>query len=121
MTLRDRILFHEIHPAKLATDVGSGIVCLFLLWERYLPLAIFFAAVPPLIASALVLRFADLEALQHSKLGIYVHQSMTTAMQVLRLCGFVGMAIGAWYHSPLAILGGLGIVAVGWLKGAMSP
>ena len=31
MTLRDRILFHEIHPVKLETNLGSGIFCLYFL------------------------------------------------------------------------------------------
>jgi hypothetical protein len=34
MTLRDRILFHEIHPVKLETNLGSGIFCLYFLWEQ---------------------------------------------------------------------------------------
>ena len=34
MTLRDRILFHEIHPVKLETNLGSGIFCLYFLWEH---------------------------------------------------------------------------------------
>jgi hypothetical protein len=116
MRLRDRILLHEVHPAKLLTDIGSGVLCLYFLWQHRLSLAILFAAVPPLLASGLVLRFADLEALERTALGAYVCRYMTPAIQVIRLCGFLAMAMGAWYHSPLAVLGGLGIVAAGWLK-----
>lgn len=119
MRLKDRILLHEIHPAKLVTDIGSGVLCLYFLWQHRLQLAILFAAVPPLLASGLVLRFADLEALERTVLGAYVRRYMTPAMQAVRLCGFSAMALGAWYHSPLAILGGLGIVAGGWLKGVI--
>jgi hypothetical protein len=82
-------------------------------------LAVLFAAVPPLIAFGFVLHFADLEALERSAFGIYVRRYMTPAMQLLRLCGFLAMAVGAWYHSSVAIIGGLGIAAVGWLKGVI--
>jgi hypothetical protein len=119
MRLKDRILLHEVHPAKLVTDIGSGVLCLYFLWRHHLSLAILFAAVPPLIASSLVLRFADLEALERTVLGAYVHRSMTSAMQLLRLSGFLVMATGAWYHSPITVLGGLSLVAFGWLKGAI--
>jgi hypothetical protein len=119
MKPRDRILLHEVHPAKLLTDIGSGVLCLYFFWQHRLSLAILFAAVPPLIASGLVLRFADLEALERTVLGTYVRRYMTPTIQVVRLCGFLAMAIGAWYHSPLAILGGLGITAGGWLKGVI--
>jgi hypothetical protein len=117
MRLKDRILLHEVHPVKLVTDIGSGVLCLYFLWEHSLSLAILFAAVPPLLASGLVLRFADLTALERTMLGNYLRRYMTPTMQALRLCGFLAMAIGAWYHSPLMLVVGLGIVAFGWLKG----
>jgi len=63
MTLRDRILLHEIHPAKLVTDIGSGVLCLYFLWQHSLQLAILFAAVPPLLASGLVIRLPILRRL----------------------------------------------------------
>ena len=66
--------------------------------------------VPPLIASRLVLRFTDLEALKQSTLGVYVKRHMTPAMLLLRVCGFLVMAVAAWNHAPIAILAGLGIV-----------
>jgi hypothetical protein len=70
MTLSDRILFHQIHPAKLVTDVSASVICLYFLWRRDLSFAVLVAMVPPLIASGLVLRFADLEALKQSALGV---------------------------------------------------
>jgi len=64
MKLSDRILFHQIQPAKLVTDVSAAVICLYFLWRRDLSFAVLVAMVPPLIASGLVLRFADLEALK---------------------------------------------------------
>ena len=109
----------EIHPAKLLTDASAAVLCLYLLWRRDLSLAVIVAMVPPLIASGLVLRFTDLEALKQSTLGVYVKRHMIPAMQLLRVCGFLVMAVAAWKHAPIAILAGLGIVAAGWLKGAV--
>jgi hypothetical protein len=119
MTLNDRILFHQIHPAKLVTDASAAALCLYFLWRRDLALAVVAPMVPPLIASGLVLRFADLEALKQSTLGVYVKRYMTPAMQLLRVCGFLIMAFAAWNHAPLAILAGLAVVAAGWLKGVI--
>jgi hypothetical protein len=119
MTLNDRILFHQIHPAKLVTDASAAALCLYFLWRRDLALAVVAAMVPPLIASGLVLRFADLEALKQSTLGVYVKRYMTPAMQLLRVCGFLIMAFATWNHAPLAILAGLAVVAAGWLKGVI--
>jgi hypothetical protein len=121
MTLSDRILFHQIHAAKLVTDAIAAVLSLYYLWRHDLSLAIVAATVPPLIATALVLRFADLEALKQSAFGAYVQRYMTPAMQLLRVCGFLIMAVAAWNHVPFAILAGLAVIVVGWLKGVIMP
>lgn len=117
MQLKDQILYHQIHPAKLLTDGAAGIICLYSLWQHRLPLALLIAVIPPLVASALVIRFADFESLKRSAFGTYVGVHMTPAMQALRLFGFLVMAAGAWYHAPSAMLLGFGVVLAGWLKG----
>jgi len=121
MTLSDRILFHQIHAAKLVTDAIAAVLSLYYLWRRDLSLAIVAATVPPLIATALVLRFADLKALKQSAFGAYVQRYMTPAMQLLRVCGFLIMAVAAWNHVSLAILAGLAVIVVAWLKGVIMP
>jgi hypothetical protein len=40
MTLNDRILFHQIHPAKLVTDASAAALCLYFLWRPDLALAV---------------------------------------------------------------------------------
>ena len=121
MTLSDRILFHQIHAAKLGTDALAAVLSLYYLWRHDLSLAIVAATVPPLIATALVLRFADLNALKRSALGAYVKRYMTSGMQLLRVVGFLIMAVAAWYHVPVAILAGLTIIVVAWFKGVIMP
>jgi hypothetical protein len=83
MTLSDGILFHQIHAAKLVKNALAAVLSLYYLWRHDLSLAILAGAVPPLIATALVLRFADLKALQRSALGVYVKRYMTPAAQSL--------------------------------------
>ena len=58
----------------------------------------------------------DLEPPKQSALGVYVKRYMTLAMQLLRICGFLVMAVAAWNHAPLAILAGLTVVAAGWAQ-----
>jgi hypothetical protein len=119
MQPKDRYLYHQIHPAKLAADIAAGFASLIPFWQHRLWLGLAVAVLPCVIASALVLRFADLEPLEHSSFGAYVGRHMTPAMQALRLAGFVVMALGAWYHAPLAIQLGVLVVLAGWLKGAV--
>ncbi len=40
MTFQEKRLYHQIHPLKLATDIGATIRFLYLLWERKLLLAL---------------------------------------------------------------------------------
>jgi len=115
MNPSDRILLHQIHPAKLVTDACAAVLSLYFLWQGDLSLAVVAAMVPPLIASGLVLRFADLEALKQLAIGVYVQRHMTPAMQLLRVGGFLIMAVSAWMHAPLAILAGLLVVTAAWL------
>jgi hypothetical protein len=94
------------------TDALAAVLSLYYLWGHDLSLAIVAATVPPLIATALVLRFADLKALKQSTFGAYVKRYMTPAMQLLRVVGFLIMAVAAWNHVPVAILAGLAVIVV---------
>lgn len=52
MELRDAVLYHQVHPAKLATDVASSVVSPYLLWRRRLLLALLVTFVPPIAIAA---------------------------------------------------------------------
>jgi hypothetical protein len=71
MTLREKFLFHQVHPAKLATDVLSAVISLYFFWQHQLVIALLTHFVPPPVASAMVIRFADLEPYKSSLLGAY--------------------------------------------------
>lgn len=113
----DTILVHQVHPAKIAADAGASIVSNVLLWQHRLGPAIFARYLPPLIGSALVINFGDMEGLKRSPRGRYVLQHMTPATTAIRLGGDLVMAIGSWRRRPSWIAAGALLVAAGWSHG----
>ena len=120
-TPKEKNLFHQIHPIKLLADWCSGFISLYLLWQHDVTVALIVMLVPPALASWLVMRYADLEPYRRSAFGRYIAQYMTRAMEAVRLAGFIAMAVGAWYRSALAIVLGVAVVLVGWLRGFLVP
>jgi hypothetical protein len=121
MTPQEKYLYHQIHPAKLLTDLCAGLIALYPLWRHELGLALTIMLVPPPIASWLVIHYANLERQRQSAFGRYVARSMTHAMEAVRLVGFVVMAVGAWNRSVPIIVGGLAIILFGWTRGLLMP
>lgn len=117
MTLRERALYHQIHPAKLAADILAGLVSLYAFWNHWLWLGLAIHLVPPIIASALLMRFADLEPLKASPLGRYVGRHMTRAVEGARLAGDLITVLGAWLRLWWVIVLGVAVVAAAWLSG----
>ena len=121
MTLREKALYHQIHPAKLATDILAEPISLYFFWRHDLALGLATHFLPPIIASALVMRFADLEPLMASPLGRYVGRHMTRRVEAARLAGDLIMVAGAWSRWPWLFVLGLGVVAAAWLSGRIAP
>ena len=121
MNLREKVLYHQIHPLKLLTDSGSGFLALYLLWQHALLIAVLVALIPAIVVSFLLIRFADLEKYKNSSFGIYVARFMTRPVEMVRLAGFVLMAFGAWYHLIWLIPAGLIVVILAWLRGVILP
>ena len=105
LTRDQRVLVHQVHPAKLAVDIGTSVVSNALLWRRSLVAGLFVRYASPVVGSVLVLRFADLERLSRSRAGQYVLQHMPPAMVALRLAGDTLMAVGAW-KAPTGVVRG---------------
>jgi hypothetical protein len=97
LSRHERAVVHQLHPAKIAIDVLSAAGAIWLLWDHHLLDAVGVALVPPLIASALVMRF-DLGPLRVSAAGERMLRFMTPAVQAARLLGFFAMAYGGWSH-----------------------
>lgn len=68
----DARLLHQVHPAKLATDISAELVSGVLLWRRHLAWGLVTHLLPPIVASAAVLRWAHVEALRQRPAGRYV-------------------------------------------------
>jgi hypothetical protein len=117
MDFNEKLLYHQIHPAKLAADIGGSLLSTSLMWRRKFGPALVAAFAPALLASALVWRFADLERLRQSPLGRYIRRFMTRQIEAWRFAGQVVMWLGAWYRQPWLILAGLAAVGAAWLSG----
>jgi hypothetical protein len=114
LDFREKALYHQIHPAKLLTDWLTAFIAAWLLWGGHLILALAIGIVPAPIATALVIRFADVARLRDSAFGRYLGRYMTPAAQSLRVVGLAVFWYAAWRHSVLGIVLGLAIVLGAW-------
>jgi C4-dicarboxylate transporter len=119
MTLSEKILLHQVHPLKLATDIGASIVSLYFLWRHQLLIGLLTHFIPPPIGSAAVIAFAKLEPYKHSSLGSYLVRYMTPAAQATRLAGDLITVVAAWYQSLGGLIFGLAIIIVAWTYGLL--
>jgi len=119
MNFADKVLYHQIHPLKLGTDILASLVSLYFFWEHELFIGLILHLAPPIIASLAVIYGFDLEPQRQSALGQYVKRTMTHGVEAIRLIGDIIMVLGAWFHSIPLIGVGLAIVAAGWLSGVV--
>lgn len=117
MTLKEKEIYHQIHPFKLAVDIGSTPVSLYLFWQHELILAVIVTFVPSIIASAIVMKYASLERYRSSSLGHYVKSYMTRTMEGVRSIGLLVMMIGAWSHIWQLMPVGLLVILFSWSNG----
>jgi hypothetical protein len=118
MTTDERVLYHQIHPAKLLTDLVAEVVSVVLLWRRHLRSGFVVHLGAPVLGSLIVLpRTDELERLKESKAGRYVRTEMTTLMVGLRVAGDVLTVAGALRHRPVLIALGALLVVAGWTLG----
>lgn len=121
MTPQEKTLYHQIHPLKLLTDSSAEVISLYLFWKHKLLAGFIVMFLPPILASFLIMRWANLEAYKQSAFGNYIRTYMTPTVVVARMLGTVITHIGAWYRRPFLIPLGLGLVLLGWLRGILWP
>jgi hypothetical protein len=112
--LVDRLLVHQVHPAKIGADVAAALVSNLLLWRGRAKAAVAVRVALPLAGSGTVLGFADLDALAMTRRGHYVLTHMPPSAQAVRLAGDAVMALGARRHSRRLLLAGAVVIAAGW-------
>jgi hypothetical protein len=117
MTLQEKILYHQIHPLKLAADISCEPVSLYFLWQRNLFVGLIMHFGPPVAATLWLIRRADLEAYKNSAGGAFLRRHMTKTVEAIRLAGDLVMMAGAWLHRPSMIGCGLAVVALAWCSG----
>ncbi|HEY8209272.1 MAG TPA: hypothetical protein VIG99_17410 [Myxococcaceae bacterium] len=116
MDRRERLLVHQIHPAKLATDISVAIVSTVFFWRHEWVAALAVIAVPAPVASALLMR-SDLSRWRATAAGQHVLTHMTTPMMAVRSAGAVVMALGGWWRSPALIAASVALIVLGWSRG----
>src|SRR5258706_7094047 len=107
MTLREKLLYHHDHPAKLVVDAIAAVVAAVLLWQQHLIRAAAVGLVVPAMASACVLWFADFEAPKESRRVRSEARTVTWTMVLVRIAGVFVFWGGAWYRSTTVCLAGL--------------
>lgn len=119
LAAREKALYHQVHPAKIGTDVGTTIVSTFLLARHELAAALIVMWVPSVLLSAAFIYWGDFSDVRDSRVGDYLRRYMTPGMQALRFGGEGVVAVGAWLHAWLLIPMGVGVIFWGWFGRAM--
>ncbi|MDQ2742180.1 MAG: hypothetical protein M3Z66_07755 [Chloroflexota bacterium] len=117
--MSERILYHQIHPVKVATDVSAALGALVLFWRHRLLAGVVVSIIPPVVSSAFLISYADLTPYQRSAAGQYLKRSMMGWVQSLRFVGFAVMLLGAWKHARDVVAGGIALIAFGWFHGLL--
>ncbi len=121
MTPQEKALYHQIHPLKLFADISAEVISLYLFWKHKLFAGLLVIFLPSIIASLLIMRWADLEPYKRSAFGKYVRTYMTPSVVALRVLGTIITHVGAWYRKLLLLPIGLGLVVFGWVRGVLWP
>lgn len=119
MEHNERVLYHQIHPLKLLTDVGTAIVATALFWRHRAGAAILVGFVPSIVITVILLRWADLEPYRRSAFGQYVRRFMTRRVEAARFAGLVPLWGGAWLGRPWLIAAGAAWIVGCWLWGRL--
>jgi hypothetical protein len=121
MTRAQKLLYHQIHPLKLLTDVAGSFASTALLWEAHWTSAALVGFGPSILVSAVLLWRADLEPFQRTPLGRYIANYMTPKITALRSGGQALMWIGAAIHIAWLVPLGFMIIVFAWLNGLWDP
>ena len=119
MTRKERVLYHQIHPLKLTTDIVASVVSLYLLWQQMLAAGLLVHFIPPVIASALLLRYADLDRQAQSAFGRYIARHMTRTVEAIRFFGDLVTVLAAWQHDVLLMALGFAVIVGAWCNGLL--
>ena len=116
---RDAYLLHQVHGAKLATDIAADVISTWLMWHERPRAALAVAHLAAGLASGVLIR-QDLSALRATRRGRYVLTHMPPSAQAVR---YSGQLLG-WYaarrHRPGWIVAGHLVIGLGWSHGLLA-
>ena len=108
MNLSDKVLYHQIHPLKLGTDMIAALVSLYFFWQHKLLIGLLLHLGPPIVVSLFVVCLVDLEPQRQSAFGQYLKRMMTRKIEAVRFVGDIITVLGAYIvHCRLSWLGRL--------------
>ena len=117
LELRDRLLYHQIHPVKLAVDWTTAFGASALFWQHREGSALLLGFVPSIATSVVLVNRVNLERLRNSALGAYVGRFMTRRVEAARFLGLVPLWGGAWRHAPWVMASGVTWIVACWAWG----
>jgi len=118
MNIQEKRLYHQIHPVKLATDIGVTFPFLYFFWLHQVWLAFAIGFIPPIIVSTVMMVLPpNLEKRKKSALGKYIKRYMTPVIETIRLLTLAPMAYGSWTHDVFPIVIGVVLLVVAWCNG----
>ena len=118
MQLAEKLIVHQVHPAKIGADVTASLVSNALLWRGRPRAALAVRLLLPAAGSLAVLTLADLDALAQTPRGRYVLAHMPPSAQAVRLAGDALMGLGVHRRSVVLLGAGAAVIAAGWSHAA---
>jgi len=119
LAFRERIVIHQIHPVKLATDWVTGILAGWLLWDHQIVTALLVGFVPSVVVSLYMIIRVDLGRLADTPFGRYVASPRTRPSDGIRFLGLIVAWWGAWMNMVLPVAAGVAVILFGWIRGLL--
>ena len=98
VTLREKLLYQQLHPIKLGADAAALFIAAVLLWEQHLLRALVVAAALPLGASLVMLSSTAEETWARLRSGQHERLAVTAAIVCIRVAAMFAIWAGAWYY-----------------------
>ena len=117
MTRKECERYHQLHPAKLAVDWGTGIIAGVLLWQHALVAALIVGFVPSIITTLVFLSGKldhTLEAVRGRPVARTIALHLSYDVNAVRFAGLALSWAGCWFHVWWLIPVGVLVILLAW-------
>ena len=121
MDFREKEKYQEIHPVKLAVDIGTAFLSIYFYWVQDFVLGTAIGFLPSVIVTAVIIKWVNLEKIKQSPLGKYIDKYVTNTIRLIRIVGFIVATVAAWYNIWWLVLVGLLVILLAWFRGKIIP